>query len=592
MAKKLRCVIPADTRSRALPNAGRPLYPASSRGDRPSSRVFFVSDASSASSTPDPLPVALPAGAALDSSILSVLMDTIPDRIYFKDRQSRFVRVNRAYATWHGFASPDAVIGKTDHDLFAPIHADVALLEEQHIIRTGQPLIAKIEKLTLKNGGVAWGSATKLAWRDATGRIIGTFGLTRDATAAKLAEEKLTEERNLLRTIIDHLPSRIYIKDAASHYLLNNQAHLQLLGADRQEDATGRTTLDFFPGERGRQALMDDQQVLTSGTPILNQEKSDFGPGGQAHWSLTTKVPLRDLHGKISGLVGISHDITRRKLAEEELQRHSAEVEADVLMARQVQETFLPRDYPRFPHGVPADASALRFAHRYIPATTLGGDFFDIVQLSDTQCGVLVCDVMGHGLRAGLLTALIRGVVGELGERAADPAHVLAEINHSLAPIVEHTGQPVFATAFFGVIDTAAGTLVYSNAGHPPPLVVRPASETVVRLVPADPEPATGLMADFRYTRYESTFAPGDLFFGYTDGVLEAADATGQFYGEARLGGLLLRTRGRPGNEVCETLVRELEAYSGRSVFEDDVCVVAVESTGKSPATNSSMYEI
>jgi sigma-B regulation protein RsbU (phosphoserine phosphatase) len=122
--------------------------------------------------------------------------------------------------------------------------------------------------------------------------------------------------------------------------------------------------------------------------------------------------------------------------------------------------------------------------------------------------------------------------------------------------------------------------------------VVRPASETVVRLVPADPEPATGLMADFRYTRYESTFAPGDLFFGYTDGVLEAADAAGQFYGEARLGGLLLRTRGRPGNEVCETLVRELEAYSGRSVFEDDVCVVAVESTGKSPATNSSMYEI
>jgi sigma-B regulation protein RsbU (phosphoserine phosphatase) len=563
-----------------------------SQGFLPPSRHFFVSDVSSASSPSDLPPAAQPAGAALDSSILGVLMDTIPDRIYFKDLQSRFVRVNRAYAAWHGFASPDSVIGKTDHDLFAPVHADVALAEEQHIIRTGQPLIAKIEKLTLKNGGVAWGSATKLAWRDAAGRIIGTFGLTRDATAAKLAEEKLVEERNLLRTIIDHLPSRIYVKDIASHYLLNNAAHLELLGAARQEDAAGRTTLDFFPGERGRQALMDDQQVLASGVPILNQEKSDFGPGAGTHWSLTTKVPLRDLRGQIAGLVGISHDITRRKLAEEELQRHASEVEADVLMARQVQETFLPRDYPRFPRGVPAEASALHFAHRYIPATTLGGDFFDIIQLSDTKCGVLVCDVMGHGLRAGLLTALIRGVVGELGVRAEDPPQVLAEINHSLTPIVEHTGQPVFASAFFGIIDTSAGTLVYSNAGHPPPLVVRSASDKVSRLVSADPEPATGLMNDFRYTRHESTFVPGDLFLGYTDGVLEAADAAGHLYGEERLADLLLRCRGHSGGDVCKQLVHELEVYSGRTVFEDDVCLVAMESTGTTCAIQPATYEI
>src|SRR5690606_5176848 len=108
----------------------------------------------------------------------------------------------------------------------------------------------------------------------------------------------------------------------------------------------------------------------------------------------------------------------QRKVAENELKRRTAEMETDVLMARQVQETFLPRSYPVFPRGVPAESSALRFAHRYVPATTLGGDFFNIVQLSDTKCGVLICDVMGHGVRAGLLTALIRGVVGELGERA------------------------------------------------------------------------------------------------------------------------------------------------------------------------------
>lgn len=533
----------------------------------------------------------LPAGDALDSAILRVLMDTIPDRIYFKDLTSRFVRVNQAYATWHGIGSPDAVIGKTDHDFFAAIHADVAFAQEQEIIRTGVPMVAKMEKLTLKDGSIAWGSATKMAWRDNEGRIIGTFGLTRDATAAKMAEEKLVEERNLLRTIIDHLPARIYVKDTVSRYLLNNLAHLAMLGLHQQAEATGRTTLDFFPNERGQQAIADDRQVISSGTPIVNQEKSDFDGTGEPHWSLTTKVPLRDMHEKIVGIVGISQDITLRKLAENELQRRTVEMETDVLMARQVQETFLPRSYPVFPRDVPAESSALRFAHRYVPATTLGGDFFNIVQLSDTKCGVLVCDVMGHGVRAGLLTALIRGVVGELGERAENPVIVLTEINRSLSPIVEQTNQPVFATTFFGVIDTAASSILYGNAGHPAPLVRR-ADGSVVRLISSNPEPAAGLIPNFSYTSQECSFHAGDLFLGYTDGVVEAPNASGQLYSDERLAIFLRHSLGHTSEELCENLVAELTAYSGRAVFEDDVCVVAVESTGTTCVVQPVTYDI
>jgi sigma-B regulation protein RsbU (phosphoserine phosphatase) len=551
-----------------------------------------VSDAPSDSRPADSVDLALPTGPALDSSILRVLMDTIPDRIYFKDLQSRFVRVNEAYARWHGLDSPDSVIGKTDHDLFAAVHADVARAEEQAIIRTGVPMVGKMEKLTMKDGSVAWGSATKMAWRDGAGRIIGTFGLTRDATAMKLAEERLIEERNLLRTIIDHLPARVYVKGTDSRYLLNNVAHLTMLGLQTQEQATGRTILDFFPNERGRQAFSDDRQVLETGTPILNQEKSDFGEGNQVHWSLTTKVPLRDVRRTTVGLVGISHDITRRKQAEEELQRRTNEMEADVFMARQVQETFIPRAYPVFPEGVPPEASSLRFAHRYLPATTLGGDFFDITQLSDSKCGILVCDVMGHGVRAGLLTALIRGVVGELGERAENPEHVLAEINHSLSPILERTGQPVFASAFYGVIDCASATLIYGNAGHPGPFIRRGDSGEVAHLAPQNPEPAAGLIAEFAYTRQECAFRPGDLLLGYTDGVIEAPDASGQFYGDARLSTLLKGSIDSSAEELCERLVQDLSRYSGRTSFDDDVCVVAVESTGISCAVPTLSYEI
>jgi sigma-B regulation protein RsbU (phosphoserine phosphatase) len=241
---------------------------------------------------------------------------------------------------------------------------------------------------------------------------------------------------------------------------------------------------------------------------------------------------------------------------------------------------------------VPAEASALRFAHRYIPTPTLGGDFFQIVQLDDVKCGILICDVMGHGVRAGLLTALIRGVVAELGERATDPARVLAEINHSLTPVLEQTGQPVFATAFFGVIDTATASLTYSNAGHPPPLILRAAVNSVSRLVPSDPEPAAGLIHDFQYSRQETAFDPGDSFLAYTDGILEAANPAGEIFGEERLIAQLVGSRGLPGFLVCDRLVRATEAYSARLDFEDDVCIVTIESTGTTCVIRPVSYDI
>lgn len=527
--------------------------------------------------TPSPPRPSSLSAESLDSSILRVLMDTSADRIYFKDLQSRFVRNNATHARSLGANSPDECVGKTDFDFFSREHAERAFHDEQEIIRTGKPIISQLERLTMRDGRKGWASSTKMPWRDASGNIIGTFGLTRDVTAAQEAEERLKEERNLLRTIIDNLPSRLYVKDTESRYVLNNKAHLAMLGLATQDEALGRTTLDFFPGERGAQALADDRQILETGTPIINHEKSDFGTNGDINWSLVTKVPLRDIRDQLIGVLGISHDITRRKRAEQELQRRTAEMESDLKMARQIQEAFLNRAYPVFPRHASHENSALRFAHRYIPTTTLGGDFFDILQLSDTRCGVLVCDVMGHGVRAGLLTALIRGVVEEIGARATDPAHVLAEVNHNLLPIVEQTGQPVFATLFFGVVDLTARTLSYGNAGHPPPLVWHRGSSSVTRLVPADPEPAAGLLAGFRYTAQQCPFEPGDIFLGYTDGVLEASDRGGTMFGEERMRALLADCRDLSGAEISDRLLREVRGHSGAHTFEDDVCLVAIE---------------
>jgi sigma-B regulation protein RsbU (phosphoserine phosphatase) len=252
-------------------------------------------------------------------------------------------------------------------------------------------------------------------------------------------------------------------------------------------------------------------------------------------------------------------------------------MEADVLMARQIQQAFIPRIYPVFPSDARPEASALRFAHRYIAATTLGGDFFDLVRISEDRCGILICDVMGHGVRAGLLTALIRGVVEESCIQIDDPGRVLGEINRGLLPIVRETGQPVFATAFYGVIDISASTLTYANAGHPPPLHVGPGCDRATPLALPDPEPAAGLIEGFAYSRHELMLQPGDRLLAYTDGVVEAVNSEGKMFGEDRLRALVEQYSGGSCAECVDRIVSDVSAFTGKSDFDDDICIVAAD---------------
>src|SRR6202022_397239 len=128
---------------------------------------------------------------ARERFLLKTLMDNLPDHIYFKDRESRFIAVNRAMVALFGLEDPSDVLGKTDADLFAPEHAQAALRDEQEILRTGRPLVNLEEKEVWPNGRETWVSTTKVPLRDPNGEIIGTFGLSRDITDRKQAEEKL-----------------------------------------------------------------------------------------------------------------------------------------------------------------------------------------------------------------------------------------------------------------------------------------------------------------------------------------------------------------------------------------------------------------
>jgi len=153
------------------------------------------------------------------------------------------------------------------------------------------------------------------------------LGTVVDVTERRQAEERLANERAVLRTLVDHLPVAIYLKDTATRKTLVNPVDQRNLGVRSEAEALGRTDFEFFPREQAEAFYADDMQVLTTGVPVLNREERISRPDGTHGWLLTSKVPLRDVSGRIVGLAGIGLDITDRKLADEKLRAFAAQLE-------------------------------------------------------------------------------------------------------------------------------------------------------------------------------------------------------------------------------------------------------------------------
>ncbi len=202
---------------------------------------------------PPPGP-ATPAGGHAPSSIdlLRALLESTPDGIYFKDHASRFLIISRSQARLFGLAEPQEAYGKTDHDFFAPEHADQARADEQRIMRTGEPVIDAVEKETWPDGRVTWASSTKLPLRDASGQVVGTFGISRDITARVATEQKLQSAQRALQDAARPVPGPSFMMDSLAEALrLVENARLR---GERIRRRSQRTAPDALGQLAGRLA--------------------------------------------------------------------------------------------------------------------------------------------------------------------------------------------------------------------------------------------------------------------------------------------------------------------------------------------------
>ncbi|RYD44205.1 MAG: PAS domain S-box protein, partial [Verrucomicrobiaceae bacterium] len=343
-------------------------------------------------------------------------------------------------------------------------------------LQQGGPETLAVDARVLTGGGDwRWLRIRGTVVRDREGYAKRIAGSMINISLRKAAEAQVEEERFLLRQLIDHVPLQIYFKDLDSRFTMANQRMREWLGLPEGQDLTGKHDRDFFETDHWKPAETDEKRIIQTGEAMIDQLEHETWHEGDETWVITSKFPWKDRQGVIKGTFGVSSDVTKLVKAERAatelaglLQQKNEAYEEELLLAREIQQALAGEG---FPTATATDRSHVSFGARYIPISGLAGDFFEVMKMNDDCYGVLICDVMGHGVRSALIVAMLRGLLEKQRAQAQEPGLFLQGLNDGLAAILERAGTTMFATAFFGVVDLSTQTFRYACAGHPGPIV-------------------------------------------------------------------------------------------------------------------------
>jgi serine phosphatase RsbU (regulator of sigma subunit) len=263
-----------------------------------------------------------------------------------------------------------------------------------------------------------------------------------------------------------------------------------------------------------------------------------------------------------------SHILLREARAQ--LSNQLLAINTELEMARQIQLSILPQAIPK--------VQGLDIAARYIPMTSVAGDFYDFIVLDEKRIGILVADVSGHGMPAALISSMLKIALSAQSSCASDPACVLTGLNQALYGKF----QGHFVTAAYVLVDTEKGSLRYAGAGHPP-LILKDQSAGVT-LEFLENGLFLGFFPDATYTSVEIPFKKGDWAVLYTDGILEATNLSEEQFGIERFKIFLQNNHVLSASQFVDRSLDELSQWSDRASGrepEDDLTLLAIHFHGQ-----------
>lgn len=495
------------------------------------------------------------------------------DEIYYSDRIYEFLGFAESEAP-NFMKHPELLLVPEDADYLEHI-LSLTLMDDD------EELFAVDCRIVRPDSRVCWLRVRGVVVREdgEAKRIVGSMI---DISKRKRAEEQLDEERTMLRLVVDNVPVQVYFKDIHSRFTMVNKRQADWVGCSAEAELLGKSDGDYYSPKCAKETRSDELNIMERGDSIVGEIQREIWPDKADTFVQVVKQPWFDSRGRLSGTFGVSTDVSGIVQSQDRLEGLALDLQAknhiyqeELGLAREVQQALLPGNDGRWEERVSTVASKATILKKYIPATELAGDYYDVIPLGDGKIGLFICDVMGHGVRSALVVSMIRGLMEKASSHAEQPAAFLGKLNRGLCRILAPTEVDMFATSCYMVADFNEGLLHMASAGHDFPLVVNQAGDDFLE-VNGKKGPALGF---FESAVYQSSVVKLDdiseaLLF--TDGIYESANKAGEDWGREKFNDAFLEIRGcDSADELDQVCARALSWVKGKG-FDDDVCLLTI----------------
>ncbi len=499
------------------------------------------------------------------------------DEIFYTEQCVKMMGMSMKDWAPNVFTEPEKTIHPEDVSFFTTT-------VKRYIDRpTYNPLRVEVRLLNQRNRGWRWVRINGLLEYDENKKPSRLVGVWVDITRRKMADLHAMEDRDLFRTLINYLPDNIYFKNRESRFVIANEATAKKMKVRTPSDLIGSRDSNFFDPEMCEIARSEEAEIMATGKPILNRIHHEKWKGGKSTWGKVSKFPWYAADGTVKGIVGISSDVTKLIEAQQKYQRLAKQLdeknkllEKEIHLAREVQQALQNVNTPDrvWQHSSGSTRKA-SFHHVYLPSDGVAGDCFEVFPVGQSGVGMLICDVMGHGVRAALIASMMRGLMAQLANLADTPALFLSSLNRQMYRIFSQANITMFASACYVYLDLDRRRLTLASAGHPAPIVLPAEGKAFQPAIPRTP--ALGLLENAMFRESEIRLESGMKLMLFTDGLTEAQDATGDEIGSARIMDFLHERKPQSIREMLDISLAGVHQFTGSARQDDDICLLGVE---------------
>ncbi|NBB78900.1 MAG: SpoIIE family protein phosphatase [Verrucomicrobia bacterium] len=384
--------------------------------------------------------------------------------------------------------------------------------------------------------------------------------------------------KRLFESLMEQTSDRIYIKDKKSRFVAASQALADLHGYKNRHDLEGLTDFDLFTIEHAQQAFDDEQAILHTEKPIINKVEKETWESGKTTWVSSTKAPLYLSSGKLAGIIGISRDVTNEKLAQQKLaqseqrfREQNAIMRSDYESAHKVQGVMIPGRIPHVKH--------VNIAHLWKPMTLVGGDIINFPRNPGNCLLFFLGDVCGHGVTAAFYTVLIKYLTAHSAEAYSEnPRDFLNSVNDGVTGRIENGFVTGLAGHFGPRQKDGSRKLILAHAGHKQVLLYRKIAATV-ELIELSNGTVMGLPGTSASSVKSIDMQVGDRFYAFTDGIIEAANPSGDEFGMSRVMARFKKLSKKPIQETIQTMYEDVCEFTEVPDQQDDITILGFELT-------------